>query len=90
MRAKVAVIVTGVAAAYVVAAAQQNPFVGRWNLTGTGSDNHLIYFLEVKQVGDHLEVFELRIGVIPDVHGGQLPCLRLRRFARSSLRERTP
>jgi len=55
MRAKVAVIVTGVAAAYVVAAAQQNPFVGRWNLTGTGSDNHLIYFLEVKQVGDHLE-----------------------------------
>ena len=42
------------AAAYVVTAAQQNPFVGRWNLTGTGADNHLIYFLEVKQVGDHL------------------------------------
>src|SRR3982751_5419444 len=55
MRAKLAVVVTVFAAAYVVAAAQQNPFVGRWNLTGTGSDNHLIYFLEVKQVGDHLE-----------------------------------
>jgi len=55
MRAKLAIVVTVLAAAYVVAAAQQNPFVGRWNLTGTGSDNHLIYFLEVKQVGDHLE-----------------------------------
>ena len=55
MRVKLAVIVTVLAAAYVVTAAQQNPFVGRWNLTGTGSDNHLIYFLEVKQVGDHLE-----------------------------------
>ena len=55
MRAKLAVVVTVLAAAYIVAAAQQNPFVGRWNLTGTGSDDHLIYFLEVKQVGDHLE-----------------------------------
>src|ERR1700741_4148509 len=55
MRAKLAVVVTVLVAAYVVVAAQQNPFVGRWNLTGTGSDNHLIYFLEVKQVGDHLE-----------------------------------
>ena len=55
MRDKLAVVVTVLAAAYIVAAAQQNPFVGRWNLTGTGSDNHLIYFLEVKQVGDHLE-----------------------------------
>ena len=55
MRAKLAVVVTVLAAAYIVAAAQQNPFVGRWNITGTGSDNHLIYFLEVKQVGDHLE-----------------------------------
>jgi len=35
--------------------AQQNPFVGRWNITGTGTDKNLIYFLEVKQVGDHLE-----------------------------------
>src|SRR6476619_5283031 len=55
MRATLAVIVTVLAATYVAAAAQQNPFVGRWNITGTGSDNHLIYFLEVKQVGDHLE-----------------------------------
>src|ERR1700741_2554459 len=55
MRAKLAVVVTVLVAAYVVVAAQQTPFVGRWNLTGTGSDNHLIHFLEVKQVGDHLE-----------------------------------
>src|SRR4029453_228365 len=55
MPRKPAAVVPLLAASYVVAAAQQNPFVGRWNLTGTGSDNHLIYFLEVKQVGDHLE-----------------------------------
>src|SRR5262249_47516014 len=45
------------AAAMVTAAAtqQQNPYVGRWNITGTGPDTKLIYFLEVKQAGDHLE-----------------------------------
>jgi hypothetical protein len=37
------------------AQAQQNPYIGRWNITGTGADSKLIYFLEVKQVGDHLE-----------------------------------
>jgi hypothetical protein len=45
--------------AMVVAAsalpAQQNPYVGRWNITGTGTDKHLIYFLEVKQTGDKLD-----------------------------------
>ena len=42
-----------VAAAAV--AAQQNPFVGRWNITGTGADADKVYFLEVTQNGDRLE-----------------------------------
>ncbi len=37
-----------------VAIAQQNPFVGRWNLTGTGTDANLVYWLEVKDEGGTL------------------------------------
>src|SRR5258705_13540684 len=44
-----------VAAMVGLSAQAQNPYVGRWNITGTGSDSHLIYFLEVTQAGDHLE-----------------------------------
>lgn len=51
-----ALVVTAVGVAAVGAlSAQQNPYVGRWNLTGTGPDARKIYFLEVKQVGDKLE-----------------------------------
>ncbi len=39
----------------VVVAAQQNPYVGRWNITGTGADTDKVYFLEVTQNGDRLE-----------------------------------
>ena len=68
MRAKLAVIVTVLAATYVAAAAQQNPFVGRWNITGTGADNHQIYFLEVKQNGAELVgLFLDRVGARPPV-----------------------
>lgn len=35
--------------------AQQNPYVGKWNITGTGADSHNIYFLDVVDKGDHLE-----------------------------------
>jgi hypothetical protein len=42
-------------ASAIAMAQQQSPYVGRWNLTGTGADKNLIYFLEVKQIGDHLE-----------------------------------
>ena len=38
-----------------ILSAQQNPYVGRWNITGTGSDSSKVYFLEVKQNGDTLE-----------------------------------
>ena len=38
-----------------LSAQAQNPYLGRWNITGTGPDKNLIYFLEVKQDGDQLE-----------------------------------
>src|SRR3954469_13567057 len=35
--------------------AQSNPYVGRWNITGTGPDTDKVYFLEVKQNGSELQ-----------------------------------
>src|SRR3954463_14937639 len=35
--------------------AQQSPYVGRWNITGTGPDTDKVYFLEVKQNGNELQ-----------------------------------
>ena len=46
-------------AATVVLSAQQNPFVGRWNLRGTGADTNKIYFLEVTQKDGKLEAIFL-------------------------------
>jgi hypothetical protein len=43
------------AAVSTLISAQQNPFVGRWNLAGTGPDTDKVYFLEVTQNGDRLE-----------------------------------
>ncbi|MBM3809664.1 MAG: DUF1080 domain-containing protein [Acidimicrobiia bacterium] len=45
-------IALAVAAALV--AVQQNPMVGRWNLTGTGPDTDKVYWLEVTQNGNQL------------------------------------
>src|SRR5215203_2953169 len=42
-------------AASAVVAGQQNPYVGRWNITGTGPDTDKAYFLEVKQNGNELQ-----------------------------------
>jgi hypothetical protein len=53
MRMKVTLLALLVAAS-AVAAGQQNPFVGRWNLTGTGADADKVYWLEVTQDGDQL------------------------------------
>ncbi len=36
------------------AAAQQNPFLGRWNLIGTGDNAGSVYWLEVKEEGGKL------------------------------------
>jgi hypothetical protein len=41
------ILVLAGAAAFV--SAQQNPFLGRWNMTGTGSDSSYVYWLEVKE-----------------------------------------
>ena len=53
MRMKITLLALLVAASAVVAG-QQNPFVGRWNLTGTGADADKVYWLEVTQNGDQL------------------------------------
>jgi hypothetical protein len=45
--------------ATVVLSAQQNPFVGRWNLRGTGPDANKIYFLEVTQKDGKLQAIFL-------------------------------
>ena len=50
MRVKLTSFAMLVAASAVVAG-QQNPYVGRWNITGTGPDTDKVYFLEVKQNG---------------------------------------
>jgi hypothetical protein len=44
-------VLAAIALACAVAAtsAQQNPFLGRWNLTGTGENSSYVYWLELKQ-----------------------------------------
>jgi 3-keto-disaccharide hydrolase len=40
--------------ATIVVVGQQNPYVGRWNLAGTGPDSGKVYWLEVTAKGDQL------------------------------------
>jgi hypothetical protein len=60
-------VVVGLALASLVAvtSAQQNPFLGRWNLTGTGENSSNVYWLEVKQEGDQLTGMFLNRGGHP-------------------------
>jgi hypothetical protein len=44
----VAVMIVAAAAWLAPAAAQQNPYLGRWNLVGTGENAGAVYWLEVK------------------------------------------
>jgi hypothetical protein len=53
MRMKLTKIALMIAASAAVSG-QQNPFVGRWNLTGTGPDTDKVYWLEVTQNGSDL------------------------------------
>ncbi len=47
--------ILAVALGIVVTASQQaNPFLGAWNMTGTGSDANLVYWLEVTESGGQL------------------------------------
>jgi hypothetical protein len=42
-------LVVGVIAATIASiSAQQNPYLGRWNLTPTGAGNTGVYWLEIK------------------------------------------
>ena len=45
--------------------AQQNPFLGRWNLTGTGENSAYVYWLEIKQDGGQLTGMFLNRGGHP-------------------------
>lgn len=45
--------------------AQQNPFLGRWNLTGTGANSTNVYWLEIKDDGGQLTGMFLNRGGHP-------------------------
>ncbi|HXG56323.1 MAG TPA: DUF1080 domain-containing protein [Vicinamibacterales bacterium] len=49
----------------VVGVAGQSPFVGRWNLTGTGEQADYVYWLEVKEEGGALKGMFLNRGGHP-------------------------
>lgn len=50
-------------AATTLASAQQNPYLGRWNMTGTGQDANNVYWLEIKEEGGQLTgMFLNRVG----------------------------
>lgn len=54
MRVPVMSVLFVAALAGLSAPFRQSPFVGRWNITGTGADKNKIYFLDVKQNGSEL------------------------------------
>jgi hypothetical protein len=63
MRAIALSVVAVVVAVAALAAGQQNPYLGRWNLTGTGPDSNNVYWLEIKDEGGQLTgMFLNRVG----------------------------
>ena len=38
----------------ITAMAQENPFLGKWDITGVGSHSNYVYWLEVKEEGGKL------------------------------------
>lgn len=58
-----AILATALAAATAIA--QQNPFLGRWNITPTGENASGVYWLEVKQDGGKLSGMFLNRGGHP-------------------------
>jgi hypothetical protein len=57
-----AIVLAGAVAA---ASAQQNPFLGRWNITGTGANSANVYWLEIKDDGGQLTGMFLNRGGSP-------------------------
>ena len=60
-------VIAAIALACAVAgtSAQQNQFLGRWNLTGTGENSSYVYWLEIKQEGGQLTGMFLNRGGHP-------------------------
>src|SRR4029078_6646425 len=61
------VVVAVIAAPLLIATAlaQQNPSLGRWNITGTGENSNYVYWLEVKDDGGKLSGMFLNPGGHP-------------------------
>ena len=59
--AAILVLVTGV----MMTHAQQNPFLGKWNITGQGPHTNQVYWLEVKEDGGKLSALFLNRGGSP-------------------------
>jgi len=57
-----AIVLAGAVAA---TSAQQNPFLGRWNVTGTGANSANVYWLEIKDDGGQLTGMFLNRGGSP-------------------------
>jgi hypothetical protein len=72
MRARILLVVLGssLAMAIALASAQQNPFVGKWNLTGTGADAAWVGWLEITQEGNELGGSFLNRGGAPSKLAG--------------------
>jgi hypothetical protein len=54
MRVLISTVLLLAAAIVPTAARQQNPYLGAWNLTGTGPDSANVYWLEIKDTGGAL------------------------------------
>ena len=55
--------------AVATAGADSKPFLGRWNLMGTGADSNAVFWLEVKEEGGVLAIRYQRFKIgVPDKH----------------------
>jgi hypothetical protein len=54
-----------IVSAIVSTGAQQNPFLGRWNLTGTGEHATYVYWLDIKEDAGQLTGMFLNRGGSP-------------------------
>src|SRR6476659_2549657 len=54
MRQLIILVALAMAALPPAAARQSNPFLGAWNMSGTGPDTANVYWLEIKEEGERL------------------------------------
>jgi hypothetical protein len=65
MRLLLSVVASLVVVSVISATAQQSPFLGRWNMTGTGNDSTRVFWLEVTESDGKLEALFLNRGGHP-------------------------